>query len=573
MLNRIDSSAAAPSSEKPGFDCRIPRALIVDNNIVNRKMTKRVLQKFRFDYDEAATFQEAIDILQDSYAASSVDEGYDIVFLDHIFVDNQGSSKSCGEILREASSQSMPVCLLSNGMSNGEPILDFLQLKEESGATVVLLKPVIADEVYAELLRLKVIISDVNNTGGGGRSENVSLISPQPPTKGEANDVNTGIRKYRNATGSFDYLVAEEKSPAHTYSYPPGSSPTFDRRKKEIKIENPDNISSPSSSKSKKQILIVDDSSTCAKVLSRHVQLLGFEPVSCENGLKALELLDKQEFAAILMDLSMPKLDGISTTHIIRDKLKSKIPTIIVSSLVHNDVSLHENEYITQSQLSELSKSENALIELISFAVKNGADYALKKPVTVGDLSQLFEKMQIMPSGQDFHEVLVAVESESPQLSPDVKALIEMKNNSQKATSVTLNRADSRNARKSRSSFASADEYMSKESNENDEGNYVNSNPDYRTESEKPLGTVLDTLSRPSTDPPSDKNEGSIQDKARDLDELVKSYSAIVKLEEEENGPEFDHIKTVPRTNSQRQIKANSFCADDGDDNICPHSP
>ena len=157
MLNRIDSSAAAPSSEKPGFDCRIPRALIVDNNIVNRKMTKRVLQKFRFDYDEAATFQEAIDILQDSYAASSVDEGYDIVFLDHIFVDNQGSSKSCGEILREASSQSMPVCLLSNGMSNGEPISDFLQLKEESGATVVLLKPVIADEVYAELLRLKVI--------------------------------------------------------------------------------------------------------------------------------------------------------------------------------------------------------------------------------------------------------------------------------------------------------------------------------------------------------------------------------------------------------------------------------
>ena len=553
---------AASFPEKPGFDCQIRRALIVDNNIVSRKMTKRVLQKFSFDYDEAATFQEAIDILQDSYAASSVDEGYDIVFLDHIFVDNQGSSKSCGEILREASSPSMPICLLSNGMSDGEPISDFSQVKEESGVSAILLKPMIADEVYGELLRLKVIISDVNNTDGGGRSEKVWPISPQPPTKGEAIDVNTGIRKYRSARGSFsgdNDLVAEEKSPAPTHSYPPLSSPTVGQMEREMGIENLDNICS----KSKKQILIADDSCTCRKVLSRHVQLLGFEPVSCQNGLEALELLKKQEFVAILMDLSMPKLDGISTTHIIRDELKSKTPIIIISSLIHNDVLLEKNEYLLESKLSELSKSENALLELMSFAVNNGADYAMKKPVTVGDLSQVFEKLQIMPSAEDFHEVLVAVESESPQMSPNVKALIEMRAGS--------TRADSRNVRRSRSSFASADEYMSKESNESGEGNsnYDNSEADHRAKSQEHVGTALNTLSGSSTAPSSDKDDDSVRDKARDLDELVKSYSAILKAEEEGNGAESNHIKVVSRSSSQRQIEANSFCADGGYDDMC----
>ena len=83
---------------------------------------------------------------------------------------------------------------------------------------------------------------------------------------------------------------------------------------------------------------------------------------------------------------------------------------------------------LTETELTDLAKGGNQLEELMSFALQNGANYALKKPVSAKILQETIEKLNFYPEGDDqFTDLLVAVKTESPQLSPDAKTLLKMK--------------------------------------------------------------------------------------------------------------------------------------------------
>jgi CheY-like chemotaxis protein len=60
---------------------------------------------------------------------------------------------------------------------------------------------------------------------------------------------------------------------------------------------------------------------------------------AARNGKQVLELLEKEDFDLILMDLNMPVLDGIECTKAIRalsDPVKSKLPIIAISGNMNN---------------------------------------------------------------------------------------------------------------------------------------------------------------------------------------------------------------------------------------------
>jgi DNA-binding response OmpR family regulator len=81
-----------------------------------------------------------------------------------------------------------------------------------------------------------------------------------------------------------------------------------------------------------KKILVVEDEQAILKALEKKLDKLDFDVKTANNGGEALEILDKEEFDLILLDLIMPRLDGISTLKQIKAKgIKSKI--IVVSNL------------------------------------------------------------------------------------------------------------------------------------------------------------------------------------------------------------------------------------------------
>jgi signal transduction histidine kinase len=87
--------------------------------------------------------------------------------------------------------------------------------------------------------------------------------------------------------------------------------------------------------KEKVSILMVDDQP--AKLLSYEAILaeLGVSLVKASSGNEALELLLKNDFAVVLMDVSMPEIDGFELADIIRQHPRFQKTAIIFISAVH----------------------------------------------------------------------------------------------------------------------------------------------------------------------------------------------------------------------------------------------
>jgi CheY-like chemotaxis protein len=60
-----------------------------------------------------------------------------------------------------------------------------------------------------------------------------------------------------------------------------------------------------------KKILVVDDDESIREVMKMGLVKLGYDPAFAENGKEALEILAREEFPLILMDLRLPGIDGI----------------------------------------------------------------------------------------------------------------------------------------------------------------------------------------------------------------------------------------------------------------------
>ncbi len=82
------------------------------------------------------------------------------------------------------------------------------------------------------------------------------------------------------------------------------------------------------------KVMVVEDNPTTIKLLSFLLEKKNYEVFICENGKKALEVVESIMPDLILMDVMMPEMDGIEVTTKIRKNPKiAKIPIIMLSAL------------------------------------------------------------------------------------------------------------------------------------------------------------------------------------------------------------------------------------------------
>lgn len=77
-------------------------------------------------------------------------------------------------------------------------------------------------------------------------------------------------------------------------------------------------------------VLVVDDDKEIRDGIEIYLKNEGITVIKAKDGIEAIEKLNEQEIHLIILDIMMPRLDGISTTFKIREA--KNIPIIILSA-------------------------------------------------------------------------------------------------------------------------------------------------------------------------------------------------------------------------------------------------
>lgn len=80
------------------------------------------------------------------------------------------------------------------------------------------------------------------------------------------------------------------------------------------------------------KVLVVDDDEAIRLLVSRILARRGYDVTSAKDGVEAMALLDQNRFDLVLLDLMMPKADGVTVVDHIVATSDGHRPEIIVMS-------------------------------------------------------------------------------------------------------------------------------------------------------------------------------------------------------------------------------------------------
>lgn len=112
----------------------------------------------------------------------------------------------------------------------------------------------------------------------------------------------------------------------------------------------------------KTKILVVEDEAILLTALSEELKQQGFEVVGAKNGVEGVEKTNSEHPDLVLLDLVMPKLDGIGALKQMKANPQTKeIPVVILTNLSDYDkiaeaMSLGAKDYLVKAnyRLEEL---------------------------------------------------------------------------------------------------------------------------------------------------------------------------------------------------------------------------
>lgn len=122
----------------------------------------------------------------------------------------------------------------------------------------------------------------------------------------------------------------------------------------------------------KRKILIVDDEVDFIDLVKMRLEANGYEVVIANNGRDALDMVNKEKPSAVLLDIMMPELDGLSVLKAIRSK-DSVLPIFMVTAFSNEERiktagKLNATGFIVKTQ--DLGKEINVITQAIEIAEK-----------------------------------------------------------------------------------------------------------------------------------------------------------------------------------------------------------
>jgi chemosensory pili system protein ChpA (sensor histidine kinase/response regulator) len=112
-------------------------------------------------------------------------------------------------------------------------------------------------------------------------------------------------------------------------------------------------------------IMVVDDSLTVRKITSRFLLREGYRVSTARDGVEALEMLEDEIPAVMLLDIEMPRMDGFEVTQSVRDNARfADLPIIMLTSRTADKHREHALELGVNSYMGKPYQEEELLAEI-----------------------------------------------------------------------------------------------------------------------------------------------------------------------------------------------------------------
>ncbi|MBM6616876.1 response regulator transcription factor [Bacillus suaedaesalsae] len=126
-------------------------------------------------------------------------------------------------------------------------------------------------------------------------------------------------------------------------------------------------------------VLVVDDDKEIRDAIEIYLKNEGIKVIKAKDGIEAIELLHEHEIHLILLDVMMPRLDGIATTFRIRET--KNIPIIILSAKSENTdkilgLQVGADDYITKpfNPMELLARVKSQLRRYVTLGTYGGKE-------------------------------------------------------------------------------------------------------------------------------------------------------------------------------------------------------
>ncbi|WP_194192222.1 response regulator transcription factor [Clostridium chrysemydis] len=149
-----------------------------------------------------------------------------------------------------------------------------------------------------------------------------------------------------------------------------------------------------------KNILVVDDDKDIRELVEAYLKAEGYIVDKASDGEEALSLIEEKAYDLVILDIMMPKIDGIET--LIRIRKKYKMPVIFLTA--KNDeidmvkgLTLGADDYIAKP-FSSMELIVRVKAQLRRYTVFNNLD---NKIINIGDLLLDIEKHIVTVKGKE----------------------------------------------------------------------------------------------------------------------------------------------------------------------------
>ena len=154
----------------------------------------------------------------------------------------------------------------------------------------------------------------------------------------------------------------------------------------------------------KTTILTADDDPQLLRLVTRNLELEGYNVIAASDGLQALTQIEQQVPDLVLLDVMMPKMDGFTVCHRVREF--STVPIIIVTARGQDQdkvrgLDLRADDYLTKPfSIDELLARVRAVLRRTQFTPRDNSQ-GMQSAAKIGDLEIDYSQHLVRMAGQE----------------------------------------------------------------------------------------------------------------------------------------------------------------------------